>query len=100
MGQTVGKQVEWKYPKPLIFDKIDLSKERKVDFHSDPMEFIAQRFEMKEKIDHWAFKWSHWIIEEVFVWPEYDVKQLLYLLNEVELGDAIPQNKVKKLISD
>ena len=41
MGQTVGKQVERKYPKPLIFEKLSNEDTPKVDFYQDPMEFIT-----------------------------------------------------------
>jgi len=64
------------------------------------MEYIGLRFEIKEKIDHWAFKWSHWILEEVFVWPEFDVRQLLMLLNEDQLAEIIPKSKLKNLNSE
>lgn len=55
---------------------------------------------MKDKIDHWAFKWSHRILEEVMVRPEYDVKQLLILLNEDQLAEVIPSSKIKGAILD
>jgi len=58
----------------LIFEKLKFTDELKIDFYNDPLEYIRTRFEMKDKIDHWAFKWSHRILEEVMVRPEYDVK--------------------------
>ena len=51
MGQTAGKQVEWKHNKPLIWEKIKFGEDFNVDFHEDPMRFIETRLEMKDKID-------------------------------------------------
>lgn len=64
------------------------------------MKYIETRFEMKEKIDHWAFKWSHLILEEVFVRPEYDIRELLWLIDQSELGELMPKSKIQSLISD
>lgn len=48
MGQTVGKQVERKYSKSLIFEKLRFSDLEEIKFEEDPMKFIVLRFEMKE----------------------------------------------------
>lgn len=94
MGQTAGKQVERKTNKPLIWEKIKFGTDFEVNFNEDPMRFIETRLEMKEKIDQWAFKWSHLILEEVFVWPEYDIKELLRLIEHQDLGDLMPKSKI------
>lgn len=95
MGQTVGKQVERKKPKAIIFEKPPKFSLNYEDFYSDPMKFIETKLEQKEKIDQWAFKWSHWIIEEVFVRPDFDVQRIMHLIGEADLGDVLPQIGLK-----
>lgn len=79
----------------MILEKPNLKHLSQAAFFEDPLKYIEDKFEEKEIIDQWAFKWSHRIIEEVFVRPELDVKKILAILKEHEIGDALPTVSLK-----
>lgn len=51
MGQTVGKQVERKKPKAIIFEKPPKATMNYDEFYQNPLGFVESKLEQKEKID-------------------------------------------------
>lgn len=90
MGQTVGKQVDRVNDTPIIGE---LSQSDDTEFYTNPIDFIHQRFKVRESISQWGFLWAHRILEEVFVRPELDMKWILNHLNKEDLARIIPKSE-------
>jgi len=79
-NKKFGKEVDRKSKDPVIplfpwshFKGINDTKNEEGEVLST-IEFLKQRLEFWEKMEQWGYIWAHWLLEDVFIWPNFDVQ--------------------------